>query len=448
MARSLNGTVLVSMALALLAAVGHALAEDAAVFHRPVRLQADGADIDTGQAWGHSGPCLADYDGDGLRDLIVGDFSGKFRLFRNVGANKEPKFTRSGLLMAGMVEAEVPIYCCIGSSPHFVDYDGDGKLDVISGSYDPGECYLFRGLGGGQYAARETIVDQSGRPVLRRPDQKQSHHSFGSWPVMVDWDNDGDLDLLVGSFDGSMFVRLNEGSRKNPKLASTNLIVQSARKELKVPPDPAGHAAPAIADWDNDGRWDILSGSASGAVYFYRNVGAAGSPQFAAPQLLVAEHKGDGYDELLESDAEPVPGIRSQIAVADYNLDGKLDLLVGDFCTTITLRPNLTADERKRLDRFRTDIGAASTGIKQAQGKLQDEFDKRYSGDEIYSDEAVAEYAKAYKAMREKTDYKEWEAKITELNKAMETYLVKPASPGTINEYSTARGYVWLFLRK
>ena len=38
---------------------------DESVVLKPVRLQADGQDIDTGENWGHSGPCVADVDGDG-----------------------------------------------------------------------------------------------------------------------------------------------------------------------------------------------------------------------------------------------------------------------------------------------------------------------------------------------------------------------------------------------
>ncbi len=85
--------------------------------------------------------------------------------------------------MAGGVEAQVEIYCCMGSSPTFADFDGDGTLDLLSGSYDPGECYWFRGLGQGQFAARETIVDSSGIPVSRNPAERP-----GGSPVMLDWD--------------------------------------------------------------------------------------------------------------------------------------------------------------------------------------------------------------------------------------------------------------------
>src|SRR5262249_34501413 len=148
------------------------------IFNKPVRLQADGQLIDSGAEWGHSGPALADVDGDGLRDLVVGDYSGKFRFYRNVGSRSEPRYASPAYLKAGDTEAQVRIYCCIGSSPHFVDFDADGKLDFISGSYDPGECYLFRGLGRGKFSERETIVDITGKPIIRRPDAKRDYASF------------------------------------------------------------------------------------------------------------------------------------------------------------------------------------------------------------------------------------------------------------------------------
>jgi hypothetical protein len=80
------------------------------VFEPPVRLQADGAVIDSGPQWAHSGPCLHDVDGDGRRDLVVGDFSGLFRLYRNVGSDTAPRFTAAGTLKAAGEDAKVPIY--------------------------------------------------------------------------------------------------------------------------------------------------------------------------------------------------------------------------------------------------------------------------------------------------------------------------------------------------
>ena len=57
----------------------------------PVRLQAGGKDINTGQYGAHGGPLFADCDGDGLKDLLVGNIAGGMQLFRNVGTNEAPK---------------------------------------------------------------------------------------------------------------------------------------------------------------------------------------------------------------------------------------------------------------------------------------------------------------------------------------------------------------------
>ena len=61
-------------------------------FHAPARLSAADGVIDSGPSWGHSGPWVEDVDGDGRRDLVVGDFSGLFRLYRNERTNQEPRY--------------------------------------------------------------------------------------------------------------------------------------------------------------------------------------------------------------------------------------------------------------------------------------------------------------------------------------------------------------------
>lgn len=80
-----------------------------AAFERPDRLQADGAIIDTGKTLGHASPWLVDINNDGKRDLIVGDFSGMFRLFLNVGSEKEPTYKAQGHLRADGSDAKVPM---------------------------------------------------------------------------------------------------------------------------------------------------------------------------------------------------------------------------------------------------------------------------------------------------------------------------------------------------
>jgi hypothetical protein len=84
------------------------LAQDSP-FEPPVRLKAAGAVIDTGDEWGHAGPCVADVDRDGTPDLLVGDFSGRFRFYRNTGTAKAPSYAAPEWLRAGDAEAKVPM---------------------------------------------------------------------------------------------------------------------------------------------------------------------------------------------------------------------------------------------------------------------------------------------------------------------------------------------------
>jgi hypothetical protein len=80
------------------------------LFHPPVRLAAADGVIDHGPSWGHSSPWLVDVDDDGVRDLVVGDFSGLFRFYRNEGTNENPRYARPVNLQAGGQDAKVPIY--------------------------------------------------------------------------------------------------------------------------------------------------------------------------------------------------------------------------------------------------------------------------------------------------------------------------------------------------
>ena len=80
------------------------------LFHPPARLAAADGIIDSGPAWGHCGPWVADVDGDGVHDLVVGDFSGLFRFYRNEGTDAKPRYAKAVNLQAGGEDAKVPIY--------------------------------------------------------------------------------------------------------------------------------------------------------------------------------------------------------------------------------------------------------------------------------------------------------------------------------------------------
>jgi hypothetical protein len=73
----------------------------------PVRLEAGGKPIDT--AVGHAAPCVCDFDGDGVNDLLVGQFGeGILWIFKNQGTNGQPKLAAGTKFKDGAKDGTVP----------------------------------------------------------------------------------------------------------------------------------------------------------------------------------------------------------------------------------------------------------------------------------------------------------------------------------------------------
>ncbi len=286
-----------------------------------------------------------------------------------------------------------------------MDFDDDGVLDFISGSYDPGDVYLFRGLGKGKYAAVETLLDRANVPLVHHPEELIKYErlkkdanadederiqarvaSFGSWPAMVDWDADGDLDLLIGSFSGDLFLRLNEGSRKQPVFSEKSVPVNAAGKPLHV----NGHADPVPVDWDGDGLWDLVVGASDGSVGWYRNTGSATKPVLGERKALVdPPSHWKFWTQYLEPGQAPRPGVRAQICVTDHDGDGRPDLLVGDYSQISRLR-SLDAKERAELEQL---LRSEAELYKQTVGLAYDSAESRALRAKL---ESIDEKRKAY----------------------------------------------------
>lgn len=196
-----------------------------------------------------------------------------------------------------------------------MDYDADGNMDIVTGSYT-GQFYLFRGQQGGGFAQREVFVTEQGKTLVMPFDK-----IYSVVPELIDYDADGDLDLIVGSRSAAVQIITNTGTRKEPIWSDGMRELKTVKGE-KIAGSNAHHA-----DWDGDGKRDLILGSEHGLVVWHRNVGKNDEPRYGKAQILVKPpHSNRGE----EGSIPKHHGGRVKVHVTDYNGDGKQDLLVGD----------------------------------------------------------------------------------------------------------------------
>jgi len=234
-------------------------------------------------------------------------------------------------------------------------------MDILTGCW-PGELYFFKGEGKGKYAAGVILKDKDGKAI---------NLGGASTVFACDWRGTGKLDLLVGNIGGDVHLVPNEGTRTSPAFGKA-MKLEADGKAIKA---EHGDSHPIAADWDKDGKLDLLVGSGAGSVMFYRNIakGKTGEPQLAAGETLVAAPKRE-FDK-----APKNCGMRAKICVTDWNGDGQPDLLLGDFNSWTGPAPKLSDDDRKAQKEAQEKQQAIFKDyipLIQEQAKLQDQAKK------------------------------------------------------------------------
>ncbi|MBL4760408.1 MAG: VCBS repeat-containing protein, partial [Mariprofundaceae bacterium] len=224
-------------------------------------------------------PTFADIDNDGDLDVFVGEVTGTVKFYRNDGTNAAPDWV-ADIAANPLAGFNVGLF----ASPSFADIDNDGDLDAfigVGGNYNvaSGTVKFYRN--NGTAAAPNFVADTVGNPL--------AGFDVGTYakPNFADIDNDGDLDAFVGvggykAVSGTVKFYQNTGTAASPTFVAVN-GVGNPLNGFNV----GRYAAPSFADIDNDGDLDVFIGSGgykavSGTVKFYRNSGTNTAPVFAA----------------------------------------------------------------------------------------------------------------------------------------------------------------------
>jgi len=281
----------------------------------------------------------ADYDQDGALDLIVGvgdwhDYGwddaynargewtrGPLRGFvyviRNAGTSDEPEYEKPFRVQVG----DQPLEVFGWPSPNFADFDDDGDLDLVCGEFLDRLTY-FENTGSANvpaYAAGR-FLSHSGETI--RMDLQMIV------PVAVDWDRDGDLDLVVGDEDGRVALVENTGRMADsmPEFLPPQYFRQHAAG-VKF----GALVTPFGFDWDGDGDDDLICGNTAGYIGFIENLDGGDPPQWAAVRRLTAG------GEVIRIQAGPNGSIQgpceakwgyTTLSVADWDHDELPDLII------------------------------------------------------------------------------------------------------------------------
>ena len=219
-------------------------------------------------------PVFIDIDMDGRKDMIVSprQFNGKMKnsvwYLRNIGTGQAAQFQ----LQTKSFLQDQTINLEYGAYPYIVDLDGDGKFDLVVGHHGQeidslvyrGRLYFFKNIGSGSMPSFE-LVDTNLADVWQL-------NTSNIYPTFGDIDGDGDLDLIIGTANGTLVFYQNLGSATFPQWSAPVLNFAG----IQV----GQWAAPELVDVDGDGLLDLLVGNRTGHILFYKNTGTQTSPEF------------------------------------------------------------------------------------------------------------------------------------------------------------------------
>ena len=306
---------------------------------------------------------MVDFDSDGKNDLIVGvgdwteygwdnaytadgrwmngPIRGYMYLLSNTGTNEAPKYDKPKKINA----TDRPVETFGWPSPNFGDFDNDGDLDLLCGEFLDGFTY-FQNTGTRtkpKYALGVRLKADTGKYLTMDLEMIT--------PTAIDWDKDGDLDLICGDEDGRVAFIEHTGKfdAKAPVYAEPRYFQQEA-DQVKF----GALVTPVGFDWDGDGDTDLICGNTAGYVAFIENLSGKGveQPRWAAPVKLTAAGKiirpMAGPNGSIQGPCEAKWGYTTQ-TIADWDQDGLPDLLLNSILGKVVWFKNIGTRQKPQL---------------------------------------------------------------------------------------------------
>jgi len=265
---------------------------------------------------------IIDWNSDGIKDLVIGVNGPRVVWYENVGTNANRKLVFRDFIKADGKALVTPNKPC-PESPHFindysptievVDWDDDGDLDLLVGGYITGYIWYYENVGNGP----------DGTPTLEfrgsiEADGKPIDTIWGAAPCAVDLNGDGKPDLITGSFGQKMgggdapseflLYYENIGTRSHPKFTQ-----RKVEYEGEVPKDSSDVlGTPRPFGINELGLTDLVISTYSN-IYLARNIGSKTSPKWKVEKqeavwgtsplnaTQIIDLNGDGYLDLVQS---------------------------------------------------------------------------------------------------------------------------------------------------
>jgi hypothetical protein len=261
-------------------------------------------------------PVWVDFDSDGLKDIVVGNFGyfisnanydSRLTAYKNIGTATEPSFSLFSADFGGLSQSGLD-----GLVPTFGDLDADGDEDLVVGESN-GRLHYYRNTA------------PSGQPaqfVLQTPFFGGIQEPLFSAPCLFDLNEDGKLDLLVGSRNGKLNYYQNTGTAQMAQFSATPTVANAGGvNTVDQTQSFFGFSTPFVFPDAND--FQLFCGSYSGRIYHHKG--------------LKGNLNGNWPPVTFVADSLIYDGFRTAVSLSDINADGKWDMLLGNYSGGLAL---------------------------------------------------------------------------------------------------------------